>query len=45
MTRPNFIFILANDLGYAGARAHVSPQLDRLVAQGLQFGPKFLTVL
>ena len=39
---PNFIFILADDLGYAdlgcyGARAQVSPVLDRLAAQGLRF--------
>lgn len=41
-SRPNFIFILADDLGYAdlgcnGARAPVSPHLDRLAAQGLRF--------
>jgi len=42
--RPNLIFILADDLGYAdlgctGARADtpVSPNLDRLAAQGLRF--------
>ena len=44
-TRPNFIFILADDLGYAdlgccGARdernqpADVSPRLDRLAGEG-----------
>lgn len=42
-TRPNFIFIVADDLGYAdlgcyGARRlDVSPNLDRLAAQGLRF--------
>ena len=40
--RPNFIFILADDLGYAdlgcnGAREPVSPHLDRMAAQGLRF--------
>lgn len=40
--RPNFIFIMADDLGYAdlgctGARAAVSPNLDRLAADGLLF--------
>ncbi|MDH5540625.1 MAG: sulfatase-like hydrolase/transferase, partial [Rhizobacter sp.] len=38
----NFIFILADDLGYAdlgcyGGRSPVSPALDRLAAQGLRF--------
>jgi arylsulfatase A-like enzyme len=38
----NFIFILADDLGYAdlgcyGGRSPVSPHLDRLAAQGLRF--------
>ena len=37
--RPNFIFILADDLGYAdlgvyGARADNSPRLDRMAARG-----------
>jgi arylsulfatase A-like enzyme len=41
-TRPNFVFILADDLGYAdlgcyGGRAHCSPVLDRMAAQGLRF--------
>ncbi len=47
-SRPNFLFILADDLGYAdlgctGARnaqnlpADVSPRLDRMAAQGLRF--------
>jgi arylsulfatase A-like enzyme len=40
--RPNFIFILADDLGYAdlgcyGGRAPCSPELDRMAAQGLRF--------
>ena len=40
--RPNFVFILADDLGYAdlgcyGGRTHCSPVLDRLAAQGLKF--------
>jgi arylsulfatase A-like enzyme len=40
--RPCFIFILADDLGYAdlgcyGARARVTPCLDRLAAEGLRF--------
>ena len=40
--RPNLIFILADDLGYAdlgcyGGRAPISPVLDRLAAQGLRF--------
>ena len=40
--KPNFIFILADDLGYAdlgcyGGRAPVSPNLDRLAQQGIHF--------
>jgi arylsulfatase A-like enzyme len=40
--RPNFIFILADDLGYAdlgcyGGRVPCSPNLDRLAAQGLRY--------
>jgi arylsulfatase A-like enzyme len=40
--RPNFVFIVADDLGYAdlgcyGARAQASPTLDRLAANGLRF--------
>ena len=40
--RPNFIFIMADDLGYAdlgcyGGRAPVSPHIDRLASQGLRF--------
>lgn len=40
--RPNLIFVLADDLGYAdlgctGAREPVSPHLDRLAAGGLLF--------
>jgi len=42
MNRPSFIFILADDLGYAdlgcyGGRTACSPNLDRLAAQGLRF--------
>ena len=40
--RPNIVFIVADDLGFAdlgcyGGRAPVSPVLDRLAAQGLRF--------
>jgi arylsulfatase A-like enzyme len=40
--RPNFVFILADDLGYAdlgcyGGRSSCSPNLDRLASQGLRF--------
>jgi arylsulfatase A-like enzyme len=40
--RPNFVFILADDLGYAdlgcyGGRAPCSPNLDRMAAEGLRF--------
>ena len=40
--RPSFVFILADDLGYAdlgcyGGRVPCSPELDRLAAQGLRF--------
>lgn len=40
--RPNFVFILADDLGYAdlhcyGGRADCSPNLDRMAAEGLMF--------
>ena len=40
--RPNLIFIMADDLGYAdlgcyGGRAPVSPVLDRLAAAGIKF--------
>lgn len=42
LRRPNFLFILADDLGYAdlgctGARAPVSPNLDRLASDGMLF--------
>ena len=42
MTRPNIVFIVADDLGYAdlgcyGGRAPVSPVLDRLAAMGMRF--------
>jgi arylsulfatase A-like enzyme len=41
-TRPNIVFIVADDLGYAdlgcyGARAPVSPALDAMAAGGLRF--------
>jgi arylsulfatase A-like enzyme len=41
-TRPNFVFILADDLGYAdlhcyGGRANCSPTLDKMAAEGLRF--------
>ena len=40
--RPNLVFILADDLGYAdlgcyGARSGCSPELDRMAAEGLRF--------
>ena len=40
--RPNLVFIVADDLGYAdlgcyGGRAPVSPVLDRLAANGIKF--------
>ena len=40
--KPNFVFILADDLGYAdlgcyGAAASPSPNLDRMAAEGLRF--------
>ena len=40
--RPNIVFIVADDLGYAdlgcyGGRAPVSPVLDGLAANGLKF--------
>lgn len=40
--KPNFIFILADDLGYAdlgcyGGREPVSPNLDRMAKEGLKF--------
>jgi len=39
---PNFVFILADDLGYAdlhcyGGGTHCSPNLDRLAGEGLRF--------
>ncbi|SCU74625.1 Sulfatase [Cupriavidus necator] len=41
-SRPNLVFILADDLGYAdlgcyGGRTPVSPNLDRLAAEGVRF--------
>ncbi|MGH8704113.1 MAG: sulfatase family protein [Burkholderiales bacterium] len=40
--QPNFVFILADDLGYAdlgcyGGRTQYSPVLDRMAAEGLRF--------
>ena len=40
--KPSFVFILADDLGYAdlgcyGGRSSCSPQLDRMAAQGLRY--------
>ena len=40
--RPNFVFILADDLGYAdlgcyGGRSKCSPSLDRMAREGLRF--------
>jgi len=40
--RPNFVFILVDDLGWAdvgcnGSRYHETPNIDRLAAQGLRF--------
>jgi arylsulfatase A-like enzyme len=40
--KPNFIFILADDLGYGdlgcyGGRSQCSPNLDRMASQGLRF--------
>jgi len=42
MARPNFVFILADDLGYAdlrcyGGREDCSPNLDRMAMEGLRF--------
>jgi arylsulfatase A-like enzyme len=42
VAKPNFVFILADDLGYAdlgcyGGRLDCSPVLDRMAAQGLRF--------
>ena len=42
MRRPNIVFIVADDLGFAdlgcyGGRVPVSPVLDRLAANGLRF--------
>jgi arylsulfatase A-like enzyme len=42
MKRPNIVFIVADDLGFAdlgcyGGRAPISPVLDRLAAAGLRF--------
>jgi hypothetical protein len=45
--RPNFVFILADDLGYAdlgcyGGRSRCSPELDRMAAEGLRFTQRLL---
>jgi len=42
MSQPNFVFILADDLGYAdlgcyGGRAPCSPEIDRMAREGLRF--------
>jgi len=42
MSKPNFIFILADDLGYAdlgcyGGRVPISPALDALAARGIRY--------
>jgi arylsulfatase A-like enzyme len=42
MTRPSFVFVMADDLGYAdlgcyGGRSSCSPVLDRMAAEGLRF--------
>ena len=41
-SKPNFVFILADDLGYAdlgcyGGRAPVSPHIDRMAERGMRF--------
>jgi arylsulfatase A-like enzyme len=41
-TRPNFVFIVADDLGYAdlgcyGGRSECSPNLDKMATEGLRF--------
>src|SRR5712671_3855668 len=41
-TRPNIIFILADDLGYTdmacyGSKYYETPHIDRLAAQGMRF--------
>src|SRR5688500_2972278 len=40
--RPNFVFILADDLGWAdlgcyGSKYHETPNLDRLAGEGMRF--------
>lgn len=42
MSQPNFVFILADDLGYAdlgcyGGRSACSPEIDRMAREGLRF--------
>src|SRR3982750_799526 len=46
MTRPNIVYIVADDLGFAdlgcyGGRVPVSPVLDRLAADGIPFTPGY----
>src|SRR5882757_10690711 len=41
-TKPNIVFILADDLGYAdvgcyGQRDYATPNIDRLATEGLKF--------
>jgi arylsulfatase A-like enzyme len=47
-TRPNIVFILADDLGYTdvacyGSRYYETPQIDRLAAQGMRFTSGYTT--
>jgi arylsulfatase A-like enzyme len=44
--RPNIVFILADDLGYAdvgayGQRDYATPNIDRLAAEGLRFAQAY----
>src|SRR5258705_13310351 len=45
-TKPNIVFILAADLGYAdvscyGQRDYTTPNIDRLAAEGLKFAQAY----
>ncbi len=45
-TKPNIVFILADDLGYAdvscyGQRDYTTPNIDRLAAEGLKFAQAY----